>query len=258
MLYSVEKIVKEPLEIEFGDIEKPSEEVNKILNNLPSVNEISKKKVLIKSDAQTLFIIGNGFDLHHGLKTRYTDFKNYLLNNDLELLEALENNFGLDRNNDYLWNCFEDKLKHCTSIPYNQNVPVSKETAETNISTLIGQIFYIDLNLNQRIFDWISEIQQNEISSVLSCKEPILMSSDSLFLSYNYTTVLEDCYGISESRVHHIHGKFSKDNTQQLFVGFGDSNFDVLKNYHVVISEDFLDTPEDGKGNLEFFFKVKT
>lgn len=67
MLYSVEKIVKEPLEIEFGDIEKPSEEVNKILNNLPSVNEISKEKVLIKSDAQTLFIIGNGFDLHHGL-----------------------------------------------------------------------------------------------------------------------------------------------------------------------------------------------
>ena len=41
MLYSVEKIVKEPLEIEFGDIEKTSEEVNKILNNLPSVNEIS-------------------------------------------------------------------------------------------------------------------------------------------------------------------------------------------------------------------------
>lgn len=257
MLYLVEKIVKEPLEIEFGDIENPSEEVNKILNNLPSVNEISKEKVLIKSDAQTLFIIGNGFDLHHGLKTRYTDFKNYLLNNDLELLEALENNFGLDRNNDYLWNCFEDKLKHCTSIPYNQNVPVSKETAETKISTLIGQIFYIDLNLNQRIFDWISEIQQNEISSVLSCKEPILMSSDSLFLSYNYTTVLEDCYGISESRVHHIHGKFSKDNTQQLFVGFGDSNFDVLKNYHVVISEDFLDTPEDGKGNLEVSLKSK-
>lgn len=245
MIYPVEKIVKDPLEIEFGDIEKTSEEVNKILNNLPSVNEISKEKVLIKSDAQTLVIIGNGFDLHHGLNTRYTDFKNYLLNNDLELLEALENNFGLDRNNDYLWNCFEDKLKHCTSIPYDQNVPVSKETAETEISILIGQIFYIDSNLNQRIFDWISEIQQNEISSVLSCKEPILMGSDSLFLSYNYTTVLEDCYGISESRIFHIHGKFSQDNPEPLFVGFGDINFDVLEVYQKNIVP--IDT-RDGKG----------
>lgn len=250
MLYSVEKIVKDPLEIEFGDIENPSEEVNKILNNLPSVNEISKEKVLIKSDAQTLFIIGNGFDLHHGLNTRYTDFKSYLSNNDEELLKYLEDNFGLDRKNDYLWNCFEDKIKHCTSIPYDQNVPVSKETAETKISTLIGQIFYIDSNLNQRIFDWISEIQQNEISSVPSCKEPILMSSDSLFLSYNYTTVLEDCYGISESRIFHIHGKFSQDNPETLFVGFGDINFDVLESYQKNIN-DIGSEDSDGKNIME-------
>ena len=249
MIYSVEKIIKDPLEIEFGDIETPSEEVNKILNNLPSVNEISKEKVLIKSDAQTLFIIGNGFDLHHGLNTRYTDFKNYLLNNDLELLEALENNFGLDRNNDYLWNCFEDKLKHCTSIPYDQNVPVSKETAENKISTLIGQIFYIDSNLNQRIFDWISEIQQNEISSLLSCEDPLHLSSDSLFLSYNYTTVLEDCYGISESRIFHIHGKFSQDNPETLFVGFGDINFDVLESYQKNIV-DIGSEHSDGINNI--------
>ena len=32
MLYSVEKIVKDPLEIEFGDIEKPSEEVTEASN----------------------------------------------------------------------------------------------------------------------------------------------------------------------------------------------------------------------------------
>ena len=29
----------------------------------------------------TLYIIGNGFDLAHGMKTLYTDFKKFLYNN---------------------------------------------------------------------------------------------------------------------------------------------------------------------------------
>ncbi|MGE8189197.1 AbiH family protein [Pseudomonas sp. NPDC086278] len=28
-----------------------------------------------RMDATTLYIIGNGFDLHHGLPTSYSDFK---------------------------------------------------------------------------------------------------------------------------------------------------------------------------------------
>ncbi|MBR4597312.1 MAG: hypothetical protein IKO42_02815 [Opitutales bacterium] len=32
----------------------------------------------MKENFQTLYIIGNGFDLHHGLKTSYNDFKDFL------------------------------------------------------------------------------------------------------------------------------------------------------------------------------------
>ena len=103
--------------------------------------------------------------------------------------------------------------------------------------------------MNQRIFDWISEIQQNEISSLLSCEDPLHLSSDSLFLSYNYTTVLEDCYGISESRIFHIHGKFSQDNPETLFVGFGDINFDVLESYQKNIV-DIGSEHSDGINNI--------
>lgn len=31
-----------------------------------------------RMDATTLYIIGNGLDLHHGLPTSYSDFKAYL------------------------------------------------------------------------------------------------------------------------------------------------------------------------------------
>lgn len=231
MLYSVEKLVKDPLEIDFGDIEAPSKDVQELINNLPSVNEIKKEDVFSIADSNTLFIIGNGFDNHHSLSTKYTDFRDYLKDNDTKLLDALENNFGLDRNKDYLWNSFEDRLKHCESIPYDQNVSVSKKTASTPIADLINQIYYIELNLNQRIFNWIRDKAQEKISKEISDKELLLQNSDSLFLSFNYTTVLEDCYGIPESQIFHIHGKFSKNNKEQLFVGFGDTNFNVLENY---------------------------
>lgn len=106
-----------------------------------------------------------------------------------------------------------------------------KKTASTHIADLINQINYIELNLNQKIFNWIRDKAQEKISKEISDKELLLQNSDSLFLSFNYTTVLEDCYGIPESQIFHIHGKFSKNNKEQLFVGFGDTNFNVLENY---------------------------
>lgn len=152
MLYSVEKLVKDPLEIDFGDINSPNSELLALLNNLPSVNEIKKEDVFSSADSHTLFIIGNGFDIHHGLSTKYTDFRDYLKKKDHKLLEELENNFGIDSNEDYLWNSFEDRIKNCVSIPYNQNDTVSKNTASTPIYELISQLTNIDSNLKAKEF----------------------------------------------------------------------------------------------------------
>ncbi|MCL2977723.1 AbiH family protein [Klebsiella pneumoniae] len=37
-----------------------------------------------------LYIIGNGFDIRHGLPTRYKHFKSYVAKNDKELYDAIE------------------------------------------------------------------------------------------------------------------------------------------------------------------------
>lgn len=39
---------------------------------------------------KTLYIIGNGFDLHHGIKCRYADFKKYCEGQDEEMAKHLE------------------------------------------------------------------------------------------------------------------------------------------------------------------------
>lgn len=55
-----------------------------------------------------LYIIGNGFDIFHGVNSRYSDFKNYVEDNDNKLFEALDEYF----NSDELWSEFEDTLAY--------------------------------------------------------------------------------------------------------------------------------------------------
>lgn len=62
------------------------------------------------------YVIGNGFDLHYGLDTRYSSFKEYLLDKEWELVEKVDELFEdymmADNPDDIeLWNTFEDMLR---------------------------------------------------------------------------------------------------------------------------------------------------
>lgn len=55
---------------------------------------------------EALYIIGNGFDLHHGVASKYSDFKAYLAKHDRDLLYALEHLYDCDD----IWGDFEQNL----------------------------------------------------------------------------------------------------------------------------------------------------
>ena len=65
-----------------------------------------------------LFVIGNGFDKAHKLKTDYTDFRNYLEDVDPEFLINLEYMYGIYPETDssyyrkMLWSEFEKNLSN--------------------------------------------------------------------------------------------------------------------------------------------------
>ncbi len=59
-----------------------------------------------------LYILGNGFDLHHKLKTRYADFHEFLNVHNQDIEFDLERYFNFQVDSDYLWKCFEDDLAH--------------------------------------------------------------------------------------------------------------------------------------------------
>lgn len=56
-----------------------------------------------------LYVIGNGFDLHHGLATSYRDFKNHLQVHHREVLDNLNRYYSLENGKD-LWSKFEENL----------------------------------------------------------------------------------------------------------------------------------------------------
>lgn len=56
---------------------------------------MAKREREIHNDAdcdatRTLFIIGNGFDLHHGLATKYSDYRNWLVKHDKQVVVDFE------------------------------------------------------------------------------------------------------------------------------------------------------------------------
>ena len=93
-----------------------------------------------------LYILGNGFDLAHGLKTRYSDFRDYLAkkqrNKISSLLDTLESVYDQDK----LWSDFERALG-------NPNENFIKEVNALFGIDLFGSLFIG--KLRQEFKSWI-------------------------------------------------------------------------------------------------------
>lgn len=60
-------------------------------------------------EERTIFIIGNGFDLAHGMATRYSDFREWLVENGrIDVIEELQSAYPTRMGGDFLlWSDFE-------------------------------------------------------------------------------------------------------------------------------------------------------
>lgn len=196
-------------------------------------------------DIRNLFIIGNGFDVAHGLPTRYADFKKYLS-------ERIKSNQGIkDIDGDYI------KITEISRLPEQKiwcgksvcaeywkeeeliywlvdEVSNSKsdmkwsdfETylSELNIQAVLNKWGYtvenvmkIQETLNDIsgfFFRWVNTIDLSKAKKKLNM-EKIIKGDENLVLSFNYTETLEKLYGVCEHSICHIHGKRETDSEQQ-------------------------------------------
>jgi len=171
----------------------------------------------------TLYIIGNGFDLWHGLNTRYSDFYEYAK----ETLDEIEAYYAVDPSINHPWHDFENCLgTYDWETLYDDYNEIDMSLESFSPSEVFGLEDEIkeqtDLHVNRikGLFrDWICEVD------VTLAKTKIMFDPDSLFITFNYTPTLTRVYGIDEQKVLHIHG--SAENDDELIFGHGESGYET-------------------------------
>lgn len=165
-----------------------------------------------------LFVIGNGFDLHHNLKTGYNDFRKYLEREEPKYFEFI-NNLILEYNPDFDsndWSDIETELICVMGIDYDYLLDEAIASAETDMDRASywndiqfnAEYFNQDLPNFKESFDaWIDTIN---IAHTRKDMDICFLDSDN-FLSFNYTKTLEKLYGIKEDSILHIHGQKGTD-----------------------------------------------
>lgn len=170
----------------------------------------------IQLDNNTLFIIGNGFDLAHGIKSSYWNFREWLGNNRSNLIGMMDIFFSNQRD---VWSNIEQALgeyneesilDYCRpdeEFDYDHSLSSSARVEDSPMA-----IFRPVLEEFRQAFrDWVNSIEISGIEKVYK------LNTDSRYLSFNYTDTLETEYGISQNQVTHIHG--SRLNDDEYIIG---------------------------------------
>lgn len=193
------------------------------------------KKVMKGLQMKSLFIIGNGFDIAHGLNTRYSDFMKYLTQYETPPQEVCpkwiyidsmsqndqERHALYDKIKKYipeyeLWMCFEEALGNinieqikednsCYMLGYGDEN--WRDSANHDYQYMINEELSFTTPITEWFRKWIASINTKVIP-----KQNIiqLIGIEDVFLNFNYTDTLETVYGIDENRIRYIHGKANR------------------------------------------------
>ncbi len=189
-----------------------------------------------------LYIVGNGFDLYHGLDTRYQSFAKFLSQTDSEIYDLMLKYYGLpdiseDQVNDEeynAWAAFEISL---ADLDYQQVLEDHSDSIANIASDDFRDRDWYTYQIDMELI--IEKLTKKLISLfnkfILNVKYPECVADRSLeiisksrFLNFNYTDTLERYYEVERKEICYIHGKSSR-NDSRIILGHGTdpSNFEV-------------------------------
>ncbi len=220
-----------------------------------------------------LYIIGNGFDIHHGLRTSYSDFCTYLKINNPEFYQYIDKYIDFDNSNT-LWEDFENDLSKLKmdEILSDNSIYLPNILDET---FKMGEFNNFPDALRQEKDSIVIGLRKNFESFLKSVKIPlsvmqriVKINKDSYFLTFNYTDTLERLYSIDSRQILYIHNSIKDGN---IVFGHGISpekfkekallppnNLNALEKNEWFQKNDTWDYSFDvGKENLlEYFFET--
>lgn len=171
-----------------------------------------------------LYVIGNGFDLHHGIKSKYIDYRDWLeRNGEYDAIDAIDRTFGPC--DDEWWKNFEQKLgmANMLEIAIEEAIQNSPNFASDNFrdADWYDAENAVDLRLTKAYFIIRESLQRwaNQLNGGEASKKVRLADGNRVFLNFNYSDTLESLYHIPQESIFYIHGKAS--NGDDLILGHG-------------------------------------
>lgn len=193
---------------------------------------------LIGNESNTLYFIGNGFDLFHDLKTSYWNFHEWLVTYNYadDFVATLEQLFPAIKDGELLlWKDFETALGQYTlkqvHDDFFQGVDdglFDNDIQESVVNRIRPQLERIPALLRK----WIKTVPLENLRQRLD------LSKKSFYLTFNYTLLLEEVYYIPLGQIMHIHGCL-KDNSP-LITGHGEDKQEDNTDYGSINIEESL------------------
>lgn len=187
-----------------------------------------------------IYIIGNGFDMHHSLNTAYFKYKTYLKSINKKLVEKLDrlmDEHGIEDDDIKYWSKLEDYLYVISQFDIDKVYDASLASSESdmdrasywsdpgyNAKTYSKEITDVVKDIKNNFDGWIQEIEKSISIDNTSINIDLDLPIDAYYLNFNYTSTLEKLYSIPSQNVLHIHGSIKDDyilgHNQKLIIPF--------------------------------------
>lgn len=209
---------------------------------------------------RSLYIIGNGFDLHHQIPSSYRAFGEYLQSHDRNTYDVVERYFDVDAD---FWADFEERLASfdgdtliadASEFLVGYGAEDWSDAYHHDYQFEISQsVDAVSAKLMSRFAEWIRQLPIPERSSV----SDLMLSLDSRdnFLNFNYTPTLQRLYDVPDSQILHIHGAATSQSAQ-LVLGHGWEPPAELDPYRVASNPEDADIRVvEGQRIIDDYFK---
>ena len=158
-----------------------------------------------------LYIIGNGFDLHHGVMSSYKSFAMWLQRKNRNLYKKLNDVCRVD----FLWRDFERALPYVNREYFLEMGEVLLPQDWTEDDSC-AEVYMAQDHVREEAENLWEEIEKWFRKWLLSVnwhdaydEKKVRLDYDARFITFNYTPFLETRYGIPAENILYIHGKRS-------------------------------------------------
>lgn len=193
---------------------------------------------------KTLYVIGNGFDIHHKLDTRYQSFALFLEKINNEIYGHLMNYYGLPDLTDpklpddeyALWSRFEQALAELDyqlvlddHSDYAAN-PGAEDFSDSDWHSYQIEIELIVDKLTSKLISLFNDFILKVDYQGIPGSSLVELEKESHFLNFNYTQTLQQAYQVADNSITYIHNKADAANCT-LILGHGTDpkNFEQKK-----------------------------